>query len=53
LKAERTKATLEKDLIAGRRLRIEETPTFLVNGTQYAGAARLQQIIDYHLEQIK
>jgi protein-disulfide isomerase len=50
LQAERTKATIERDLMAGRRLGIEGTPTFLVNGTQYAGGARLQQIIDYHLK---
>ncbi len=51
LQAERTKAAIDRDLMAGRRLGIEGTPTFLVNGTQYAGAARLQQIIDYHLKQ--
>jgi protein-disulfide isomerase len=53
LQAERTKATVERDLMAGRRLGIEGTPTFLVNGTQYTGAARLQQIVDFHLKQIK
>ncbi len=52
LQAERTKAAIDRDLMAGRRLGIEGTPTFLVNGTQYAGAARLPQIIDYHLKQI-
>jgi protein-disulfide isomerase len=53
LRAERTQAAVERDVMAGRRLGIEGTPTFLVNGTQYAGAARLQQIVDYHLKQSK